>query len=121
MSISLIHLLENFRIHLTSLLPHQVLQQHPMKFGCEVLMFDVCCIVLQACGLVKNVALMTHITTDMEEDPIIQLAFNLGVEDISLLSGEELSSLHTYLVFLNGKGNLIIHMHVWFSLYPGHT
>ncbi|XP_033638583.1 DNA-directed RNA polymerase III subunit RPC2-like isoform X2 [Asterias rubens] len=57
----------------------------------------------EACGLVKNLALMTHITTDMEEDPIIQLAFNLGVEDISLLSGEELSSLHTYLVFLNGN------------------
>ncbi|XP_038053269.1 DNA-directed RNA polymerase III subunit RPC2-like [Patiria miniata] len=57
----------------------------------------------EACGLVKNLALMTHITTDMEEQPIVQLAFNLGVEDISLLSGEELSSPYTYLVFLNGN------------------
>lgn len=34
----------------------------------------------EACGLVKNLALMTHITTDVEEEPIIQLAFMLGVE-----------------------------------------
>lgn len=53
--------------------------------------------------MVKNLALMTHITTDMEEDPIIRLAFNLGVEDIQLLSGEEMTSSRVYLVFLNGK------------------
>lgn len=34
----------------------------------------------ESCGLVKNLALLTHITTDDEEEPIIQLAFNLGVE-----------------------------------------
>lgn len=34
----------------------------------------------EACGLVKNLALMTHITTDVDEDPIINLAFMLGVE-----------------------------------------
>lgn len=34
----------------------------------------------EACGLVKNLALMTHITTDVEEDPIIRLAYMLGVE-----------------------------------------
>jgi len=28
----------------------------------------------------KNLALMTHITTDVEEEPIIRLAFMLGVE-----------------------------------------
>ena len=28
----------------------------------------------------KNLALMTHVTTDQEEDPIIRLAYNLGVE-----------------------------------------
>ena len=37
----------------------------------------MCC---QACGLVKNLALMTHITTDQDEEPIIRLAYNLGVE-----------------------------------------
>ena len=30
-------------------------------------------------------------------------AFNMGVEDINLLSGEELSSPLVYLVFLNGN------------------
>lgn len=34
----------------------------------------------EACGLVKNLALMTHITTDVDEEPIIRLAFMLGVE-----------------------------------------
>ena len=34
----------------------------------------------EACGLVKNLALMTHITTDVEEEPIIRIAFMLGVE-----------------------------------------
>ncbi|XP_069128517.1 DNA-directed RNA polymerase III subunit RPC2-like isoform X2 [Argopecten irradians] len=57
----------------------------------------------ESCGLVKNLALMTHITTDHEETPIIRLAFNLGVEDIQLLSGEEMTSPRVYLVFLNGN------------------
>jgi DNA-directed RNA polymerase III subunit RPC2 len=34
----------------------------------------------EACGLVKNLALMTHITTDVLEQPLINLAFMLGVE-----------------------------------------
>lgn len=36
----------------------------------------------EACGLVKNLALMTHITTDVEEEPIVRLAFMLGVEGL---------------------------------------
>lgn len=44
----------------------------------------------EACGLVKNLALMTHITTDVEEDPIIRMAFTLGVE------GESTSSATTW-------------------------
>uniref|UniRef100_A0A8C3LBQ3 DNA-directed RNA polymerase III subunit RPC2 n=1 Tax=Chrysolophus pictus TaxID=9089 RepID=A0A8C3LBQ3_CHRPC len=57
----------------------------------------------EACGLVKNLALMTHITTDMEDGPIIKLASNLGVEDVNLLCGEELSYPNVFLVFLNGN------------------
>jgi len=57
----------------------------------------------EACGLVKNLALMTHITTDQNEEPIIRLAYNLGVENISMLSGEEISHPSVYLVFLNGN------------------
>jgi DNA-directed RNA polymerase III subunit RPC2 len=34
----------------------------------------------EACGLVKNLALMTHITTDTEEKPILTIAYLLGVE-----------------------------------------
>ena len=57
----------------------------------------------EACGLVKNLALMTHITTDQDEDSIMRAAFNLGVEDIRFLSGEELTYPNIYLVFLNGN------------------
>jgi DNA-directed RNA polymerase III subunit RPC2 len=56
----------------------------------------------EACGLVKNLALMTHVTTDEEEGPLIALCTTLGVEDLSMLSGEELHSQHTYIVFFNG-------------------
>ena len=51
---------------------------------------------MQSCGLVKNLALMTHVTTDLPEAPIVRLAFNLGVEDIHLLTGEEMTSPHVY-------------------------
>ena len=34
----------------------------------------------EACGLVKNLALMTHITTDDEEEPVKRLASVLGAE-----------------------------------------
>ena len=56
----------------------------------------------QACGLVKNLALMTHITTEAEEGPISRAAQNMGVEDINLFSGEEISDPNIYTVFLNG-------------------
>ncbi|EGO02842.1 hypothetical protein SERLA73DRAFT_84701 [Serpula lacrymans var. lacrymans S7.3] len=56
----------------------------------------------EACGLVKNLALMTHITTDVEEEPIVRLAFMLGVEDISLATGTEIYGPHTFVVNVNG-------------------
>jgi len=57
----------------------------------------------ESCGLVKNLALMTHVTVDLPEQSIIRLAFNLGVEDVNLLSGEEMTAPGVYLVFLNGN------------------
>merc|ERR1719334_2983401 len=57
----------------------------------------------ESCGLVKNLALMTHITTEVDEGPIARLAFNCGVEDIHLLSGEEVSDKRIFTVFLNGN------------------
>ena len=57
----------------------------------------------EACGLVKNLALMTHITTEIDERPLKQLAFVLGVEDVCLLTGAELYRPDSYMVYLNGK------------------
>ncbi|KDO46559.1 hypothetical protein CISIN_1g0010923mg, partial [Citrus sinensis] len=56
----------------------------------------------EACGLVKNLALMTHVTTDEEEGPLISLCYCLGVEDLELLSGEELHNPNSFLVIFNG-------------------
>jgi len=57
----------------------------------------------EGCGLIKNLALMTHITTDSEDEPVRKIAYILGVEDINLLTGIELySNPSTFLVFLNG-------------------
>ncbi|WOH04390.1 hypothetical protein DCAR_0623799 [Daucus carota subsp. sativus] len=56
----------------------------------------------EACGLVKNLALMTHVTTDQEEGPLISLCYCLGVEDLELLSAEELHAPNSYLIILNG-------------------
>ncbi|EFA82075.1 RNA polymerase III [Heterostelium album PN500] len=57
----------------------------------------------EACGLVKNFAQMTHVTTDEPEGPLLRLAYNLGVQDILLITGEELNSRTAFLVFLNGQ------------------
>ncbi|KAJ3742965.1 hypothetical protein DFH05DRAFT_1498772 [Lentinula detonsa] len=56
----------------------------------------------EACGLVKNLALMTHITTDVDEEPIVHIAYMLGVEDISLSTGAEIYSQNTFIVNVNG-------------------
>jgi DNA-directed RNA polymerase III subunit RPC2 len=45
---------------------------------------------------------MTHVTTDLPEESIIRLAFNFGVEDVQLVTGEELTAPNAYMVFLNG-------------------
>ena len=57
----------------------------------------------ESCGLVKNLALLTHVTSDEEEGPISRLAFTLGVVDASELTGEELYSEENFIVFLNGR------------------
>ncbi|KAL3762320.1 hypothetical protein ACHAW5_006320, partial [Stephanodiscus triporus] len=62
----------------------------------------------EACGLVKNLALLAHITTDEESGPIERLCVDLGVEDVRLLSGHEIHSRNAFLVLLNG---LILGVH----------
>lgn len=56
----------------------------------------------EACGLVKNLALMTHITTYDDEEPVKQLVFVLGAEDIVSMSGKEIYEEGGYVVFVNG-------------------
>jgi DNA-directed RNA polymerase III subunit RPC2 len=43
----------------------------------------------ESCGLVKNLALLTHVTTDDEEVPVARLAFNLGAAGGSGKGGVE--------------------------------
>ncbi|PMD56370.1 beta and beta-prime subunits of DNA dependent RNA-polymerase [Hyaloscypha bicolor E] len=56
----------------------------------------------EACGLVKNLALMTHITTNDDEEPVKKLIFVLGAEDIVSMSGKEIYEEGAYVVFVNG-------------------
>lgn len=56
----------------------------------------------EACGLVKNLALMTHITTDDEELPVKKLCFILGCEDILSVDSATLYNDGNYGVYLNG-------------------
>ena len=37
----------------------------------------------EACGLVKNLALLTYVTTDVEEAPVLRLVFLLGAQDLA--------------------------------------
>ena len=62
----------------------------------------------ETCGLVKNLALLAHVTTDEDPAPILRLCFDLGVEDVQLLTGEEIHCKDVHLVFLNG---LIVGVH----------
>jgi DNA-directed RNA polymerase III subunit RPC2 len=57
----------------------------------------------ESCGLVKNLALLTHVTADEEEDQVADVAYALGVVDACELSGEELYAEENYMVFLNGR------------------
>lgn len=55
----------------------------------------------ESCGLVKNLALLTHVTTDTDAAPLQRLLYDLGVQSIAMLSGIEINSNDT--VFLNGR------------------
>ena len=56
----------------------------------------------ESCGLIKNLALMTHITTDDEEGPVKKVLFSLGAQDIVAASGPDLYADGTYIILLNG-------------------
>ncbi|KAI1471396.1 beta and beta-prime subunits of DNA dependent RNA-polymerase [Daldinia caldariorum] len=58
----------------------------------------------EACGLIKNLALMTHITTNVDEDPVKKMVFTLdsGVEPLRCFSGAQMHRKGTYIVYING-------------------
>ncbi|CAI4229131.1 unnamed protein product [Auanema sp. JU1783] len=56
----------------------------------------------EACGLVKNLALISHITTDSDERPVLRLLFNSGVEDLQNAHFSHINNPQYHLVFLNG-------------------
>jgi DNA-directed RNA polymerase III subunit RPC2 len=63
----------------------------------------------EACGLVKNLALLAHITTDENDTQAIErLCRDLGVEDVNRMTGHEIHSPLAYMVFVNG---LVIGVH----------
>jgi DNA-directed RNA polymerase III subunit RPC2 len=57
----------------------------------------------EQCGLVKNLSLTTHVTTDTPEAPLKKLALDLGMEDANMISGEELHSKQNFVIYLNGS------------------
>jgi DNA-directed RNA polymerase III subunit RPC2 len=56
----------------------------------------------EACGLVKNLALLAHITNDDNIEPVERLCRDLGAEDVLRLFGHEIYSDRAFLVLLNG-------------------
>lgn len=56
----------------------------------------------EACGLIKNLALMTHITTADEEEPVRKVIFMLGTEDVTSNTGVEMYINGGYIIFLDG-------------------
>ncbi|KAI0479286.1 RNA polymerase Rpb2 [Xylariaceae sp. FL0804] len=58
----------------------------------------------EACGLVKNLALMTHITTNFDEEPVRRWSFTIdsGVEQLRCFSGAEMHMKGTYILHING-------------------
>ena len=58
----------------------------------------------EACGLVKNLAMMTHITTNVDEGPVKHWIFNVdkGVGPIRDFTGTEMHKPGSYVIHLNG-------------------
>ena len=58
----------------------------------------------EACGLVKNLSLLTHVTTEQDEESLLRLVFLLGAEDVhsGSVGGRELYAEGVHLIFLNG-------------------
>lgn len=56
----------------------------------------------EACGLVKNLALLTHVTTDEEEAPLVRVTFMLGGQDLAVVPSSEYYRPDAWIIWLNG-------------------
>lgn len=58
----------------------------------------------EACGLVKNLALMTHITTNVEEEPVKETIMTIDkeVEAVEKFSGSMMHREGSYIIHVNG-------------------
>ncbi|RDA93166.1 hypothetical protein CP533_3146 [Ophiocordyceps camponoti-saundersi (nom. inval.)] len=58
----------------------------------------------EACGLIKNLAMMTHITTNIEEGPIKRciLTLDLGAEPMRNFTGAQMHRSGMYMIHVNG-------------------
>lgn len=63
----------------------------------------------EACGLVKNLALMTHITTDDEVSPVKKAVFVLGARGVHEVNGKDMYADGAYMVFINGTPVALTH------------
>lgn len=63
----------------------------------------------EACGLVKNLALMTHITINDDEAPIRKLVFVLGAQDIENVTGKDMYEAGAHIIFINGTPTGLTH------------
>ena len=57
----------------------------------------------EACGLIKNLALLSHISQESDPQSTARACFALGVIDTAVLSPTELYAPGNYRVFLNGQ------------------
>ena len=57
----------------------------------------------ESCGLVKNLALMAHITTETSSKPLVAFCYCCGVSNIDSVLSRECSDPASYHVFVNGN------------------
>ncbi|MBW0561051.1 hypothetical protein O181_100766 [Austropuccinia psidii MF-1] len=59
---------------------------------------------ISALGMMTRIStLMTHITTDANEEPIWNVSYMIGCEDMSSVTSTKLYLPHHYIVFINGN------------------
>lgn len=57
----------------------------------------------ESCGLVKNLSLLTHITTACDEEPVIKAAMTCGVEPSQHINMDILQDKKVFVLFVNGR------------------